>query len=175
MKLECDLGKIKKISEEKEEENFRFRSLVKQIDYNHNEFLKITKSVHNQINCRECANCCRVLSPVLEESDINRISAHLSMNSNTFMRNYLKKDKEEGKYKIAQKPCPFLTGKDCSIYSFRPKECVKFPHLLKREPITIRMLTFLGNASICPIVRILMKVDTPASYCKYLKDRFLIL
>lgn len=153
MILEYDLEKIKKISKEKEQENIEFRSLVKQIDFHHNEFLKIAKSVYRQINCRECANCCRVLNPILDESDVVRISKCFKMGKNDFVRDYLKEEKsEQGKYRIAKKPCHFLKGNDCSIYSFKPRECRSYPHLLKKEPITYRMLRFLDNAAICPIV-----------------------
>lgn len=52
--IEQDLDKIKKTSKEKEEVNFRFRLLMKQIDYNHRTFLTVSyKKAKEMVRMRE--------------------------------------------------------------------------------------------------------------------------
>ena len=120
-----------------------------------NTVLKQLPSLHKEafenINCLDCANCCKNYSPRIKTPDLKRISKHLKMKEGAFIEKYLVLD-NEGDYVVNTKPCPFL-GSDnyCSIYEVRPSDCKRFPYtdediFFKRQNITLK------NAAFCPIV-----------------------
>lgn len=81
-----------------------------------------------KINCLDCANCCKNISPIIYEKDIDRIARHLRIRPADFTRRYLRVD-DEGDYVFRNKPCPFLMPDNyCSIYSIRPRSCRDYPH-----------------------------------------------
>jgi Fe-S-cluster containining protein len=117
--------------------------------------LKVLPDLHEEafsnINCLNCAACCKSYSPRFKMPDIKRISKYLGMKETELIDKYLYQD-NEGDYVAKTKPCPFL-GSDnyCSIYDVRPTDCARFPYtdedvLLKRPLITIK------NSTFCPIV-----------------------
>ncbi len=78
------------------------------------------------------------------------------MKEGDFIETYLRVD-EEGDYVAKKMPCPFL-GEDnyCSIYDYRPSDCVRFPYtdedvIIKRPQLTIK------NSTFCPIVHYVME------------------
>jgi uncharacterized protein len=120
-----------------------------------NKVLKALPELHDaafsQINCLQCAACCKNYSPRFKTPDIKRISKHLGMKESMFIETYLKLD-EEGDYVTKAPPCPFL-GSDnaCSIYEERPSDCRRFPYtdedvILKRPALTLK------NSGFCPAV-----------------------
>ncbi len=120
-----------------------------------NKVLKQLPDLHEEafsnINCLDCAACCKNYSPRFKTPDIRRIAKHLKMKEGAFIEKYLLLD-EEGDYVVNRKPCPFL-GNDnfCSIYDIRPSDCSRFPYtdedvLLKRTTLT------LMNSTFCPAV-----------------------
>jgi len=120
-----------------------------------NKVLKALPDLHEEafsnINCLDCAACCKNYSPRFKTPDIKRISKHLKMKEGDFIETYLRVD-EDGDYVANSKPCPFL-GSDnyCSIYDVRPSDCERFPYtdedvILKRQPLTLK------NSTFCPIV-----------------------
>jgi Fe-S-cluster containining protein len=122
---------------------------------NKNTVLKQLPDLHEEafsnINCLDCAACCKNYSPRFKTTDIKRISKHLKQKEGEFIENYLKID-EEGDYVLQSKPCSFL-GDDnvCSIYDVRPSDCARFPYtdedvFLKRQPLTMK------NSEFCPAV-----------------------
>ena len=117
--------------------------------------LKVLPDLHEEaftnINCLDCAACCKNYSPRFKMPDIKRISKYLGMKETALIDQYLYQD-EEGDYVAKTKPCPFL-GSDnyCSVYDVRPSDCARFPYtdedvLLKRPLITIK------NSTFCPAV-----------------------
>ena len=120
-----------------------------------NKVLKALPDLHEEafsnINCLDCAACCKNYSPRFKTPDIKRISKHLKMKEGDFIETYLRLD-EEGDYVANSKPCPFLGADNfCSIYDVRPSDCERFPYtdedvILKRQPITLK------NSTFCPIV-----------------------
>ena len=76
MKVETDLKKIKKAAKRKEKENWEFRSFLKGHDIEIEEMDSIVHRIYEQvsreIDCRVCGNCCREISPVLEQYDIEK-------------------------------------------------------------------------------------------------------
>jgi RNase P subunit RPR2 len=59
-----------------------------------------------EINCLDCANCCRSLGPRVTETDIKRISKHLKLSTTVFIDQYLRID-EDNDYVFQAMPCPF--------------------------------------------------------------------
>lgn len=146
-----DIPTIQRLTKEKERENEYFRRKIKyEINYSHAEFLRIVEEVQSQIDCTQCGYCCQILSPIVTEGDIKRISSYLKLSPQEFTVRYLEQ-KEDHTYRIKTKPCFFLENKICTIYPIRPKECRDYPHLNKKEPIISRMYNFLNNVSMCPI------------------------
>lgn len=112
-------------------------------------------SLHNkissQINCLECANCCRSLGPRITDKDLERMAKILRMKAADVMAAYLRVD-EDGDMVFQSMPCPFLgTDNYCSIYENRPKACREYPHTDRKRFYQIYNLS-IKNASTCPIV-----------------------
>jgi len=116
--------------------------------------LKIHELHYNafeEIDCLECANCCRTLGPRFTDKDVERIAKSLRMKQADFIKQYLVVD-EDGDMVFQSMPCPFL-GSDnyCSIYEVRPKACREYPHTDRKKFHQIYKLS-VKNASTCPIV-----------------------
>jgi len=119
-----------------------------------NKMLKALPDLHEaafeQIDCLQCANCCKNHSPRFKQPDIKRIARSLNMKEGDLVANYLRLD-EEGDYVTKTKPCPFLAEDNtCNIYDDRPSDCERYPYtdedvLIKRINLTLK------NVTVCPI------------------------
>jgi len=151
--METNIGKIKEISEEKAEENWAFRAYLKECDIATEEIDAIVhrlyKEISAKIDCKACANCCKEITPVLDEEDIEELSGELGISNAEFKEEYLVKDEEGFKFKM--KPCPFLKDNSCLLHAYRPKDCRSYPHLHK-EGFVFRLMNVIANCSVCPIV-----------------------
>ena len=104
-----------------------------------------------QFSCLSCANCCSSISPIITQSDLDRLAKHLHIKSSEFLQKYLYMD-EDGDFVFKQTPCPFLgTDNYCSVYENRPKACREYPHTDRRKMIQILDLT-RKNCEYCPVV-----------------------
>ena len=157
MKVEGDLKIIKEAAMKKEDENWEFRSFLKGYDIEVEELDAIVhrlfESVSGEIDCTACGNCCRVVSPILQYKDIERLSRGLGIHPDNFKERFLKKDEEEYSEGLIfnKKPCPFLEGNMCSHYELRPEDCRSFPHLHKAD-FVFRLIGVVQNYEVCPIV-----------------------
>lgn len=105
----------------------------------------------NHIDCLECANCCKTLSPAITDRDVLRMASALKMKPSAFTEKYLHLD-EENDYVFNQTPCPFLLPDNyCSIYESRPKACRDYPHTDRKRFVQILDLS-LKNTFTCPVV-----------------------
>ena len=113
------------------------------------------EQVHDEIDCRECAECCRVTEVQLAKRDVEKLAKFLRLREKDFLDQYtmtgedgeliLKRTKEAG--------CVFLAGNECTVYEARPGNCERFPHVLKGAgSIPSRMWQFVDRAEFCPIV-----------------------
>ncbi|MDR0200304.1 MAG: YkgJ family cysteine cluster protein [Streptococcaceae bacterium] len=111
--------------------------------------LQVHEEVFSEIDCTQCANCCKTLGPLFTEADIERIAKHLHMSLQSFEATYLRVD-EDGDKVFQSMPCPFL-GDDnlCRIYDVRPKACREFPHTDRKKIYQINHLT-IKNTLYCP-------------------------
>jgi uncharacterized protein len=138
-----------------DEENYLFLRSLKFEDYGF-DVDKVTKELHETtfqvVDCMRCANCCKTKTPKFEESDVERISAHLNMASAEFIDRYREADPEEPPYRTRQTPCPLL-GEDnrCSVYEVRPTVCREYPYTDK-EGLSHRTMSVANNTLVCPAV-----------------------
>ena len=143
--IETDLSRIQQLSQEHDEENWEFRSWLKQnAPHNIDGIVKaLSQRYFALIDCRQCANCCRSLHVEFKKSELLTIAKTLGQSITTFERQFM----SEGK---VNPPCPMLDGKLCSIYENRPEVCRSYPHL-EQPHFTSRLMGVIENVAICPI------------------------
>jgi len=158
---------LRVLAERKENENWKFRSFLKQCDLDPDELDKlvteITDRVWAGIDCTTCANCCKQMSPTLSEEEIDRLSRQLGIQRQHFIDAYLEPSEsgDENPWRTRTKPCPFLEDNRCSIYDDRPNDCRGYPYL--HEPrFVFRTMGMIGRTSVCPIVYGVMEEWKPA-------------
>lgn len=145
------LEKLPQRAAEKKSENKRF--LAKLRKRPPRDLDRLMQGLHaeafNEINCLECANCCKTTGPLFTQADIGRIAGQLRLKPGEFVERYLRLD-EDGDYVLQQVPCPFLEADNsCRIYEIRPKACREYPHTDRKKFHQIAGLT-LKNTAICP-------------------------
>ncbi len=135
-----------------------------------NKLDKIMGELHilefEKIDCLECANCCKSISPAMNDSDVRRMASAVKRNVSDFIDAYVLLD-NEGDYVYRKAPCPFL-GEDnlCAIYDTRPRACREYPHTDRKRFYQILELT-AKNSKICPAVfNILVKLKEDPSLLK---------
>ncbi len=152
-RIEMDPARLEKLAEARWKDHVKLREELK-FDVPEEEvdalFHRIHDEVSKEVDCTQCANCCIHSTPVLEESDVQRVAVRLGITPEMVKQRYLKTD-SDGDLVFAAKPCPFLDDKRCSIYEDRPQDCRDYPHLHATD-MTRRLLNVLGNARTCLIV-----------------------
>ena len=116
---------------------------------------KIINELHEQafeqIDCLECANCCKSISPSIQDNDIQKIAKTLRIKPSAVVNKYMYLDDEQD-YVMNVSPCPFLMADNyCEIYNSRPLACKGYPHTDRNKMHQILNLT-LKNTLICPAV-----------------------
>ena len=138
------LERIKVLSERNEIENLDFRRWLK--NYAPHDVDEIMKALSQKyfalIDCKECANCCRVLELEFTEPELHTIAKSMEQSIDEFKKRFV----VEG----IMKPCPALEGNLCSIYEGRPDVCRSYPHFEKPAFIS-RLYGVLDSIGICPI------------------------
>ena len=152
MKLETDLKTIKRLAEEREDENWRFRTFLKQCDNKEIDAIvhRLLEGIAPQIDCSTCRNCCMELHPECDEAEIERLTGLLELSKEEFKERYMV-ERGEGTFYIQGPPCPFLREMRCTIEAARPQGCRDYPYLHK-EDFTFRLMAVVSNCAICPIV-----------------------
>ncbi len=114
-------------------------------------FQNLHEEVFAEVNCLECANCCKSLGPKLNNNDIRRISGVLRIKVSEFEEKYLRLDEDQD-HVFAKMPCAFLEEDNtCIIYEDRPRACREYPHTDQRRIHKILDIT-LKNIETCPAV-----------------------
>ncbi len=131
------------------------RTSSKELD---KQFREAHGDVFDEIDCLECANCCKTTSPIFRDVDIERLSKRLRVTHTEFAEQYLNLD-NEGDYVLKSSPCVFLQEDNkCSVYEDRPKACREYPHTDRKKMHQILSLT-MKNTMVCPaVVRIMEKI-----------------
>jgi uncharacterized protein len=150
-----DLVQIRTLGEKKREENLRFRKHMKSRDHSDRILRRIAEDVESQIDCTECANCCRVASVRVSARDVERLAGFLRIAPDRFLAEYAAESEDEGAIlrRDSASGCVFLSGQECTVYEARPDICQRFPHLVRGQgSIASRMWEFVDRACYCPIV-----------------------
>lgn len=96
--METNLNTIKKLSKQKWDENWEFRYFLKGYDISLKKLDSIVhrhyEQVSAQIDCTQCANCCKEVHPILNRADIKNFSTGLGISTTEFQEKYLTKDDE---------------------------------------------------------------------------------
>ena len=150
-----DLVQIKLLGEKKREENLRFRKHMKAHDHSDRILRRIAVDIEEQIDCTQCANCCRVATAKVAERDIERLAKYLRVKPAQVLADYVVESEEEGLVLRRDKKsgCVFLSGNECTVYDARPESCQRFPHVVRGNgSLASRMWEFVDRACYCPIV-----------------------
>ncbi|HYZ84243.1 MAG TPA: YkgJ family cysteine cluster protein [Bryobacteraceae bacterium] len=149
-----DLVQIRRLGENKRDENERFRRFLKSHNFVERQFRRIAQQVEDSIDCTVCANCCREATVRLNERDIPKLAKFLGVKPGVFIRDYTEETEDEGLIlKRSEEGCIFLEETTCTVYEARPHNCEYFPHLLRGEgSLQSRMWEFKDRACYCPIV-----------------------
>ena len=152
-----DLVQIRLLGEKKRAENERFRRHLKTHDHSDRILRRIAEGIQDQIDCTQCANCCRTSTTQVSERDIDRLARHLRITPERFIAEFTQPDDEEKDARnlkfTKEAGCAFLEGNLCSVYDARPDICQRYPHLVRGNgSIASRMWSFVDRASVCPIV-----------------------
>lgn len=114
---------------------------------------RIAAEVSAQIDCTQCANCCRNLHVCLVPADAARLARGFDVPVSAILDQYV--DRANGKRlgewaTIKGRPCPLLNGKLCSVYEHRPETCREYPNFTPDFRWT--MTDTIGGAALCPII-----------------------
>ena len=105
-----------------------------------------------KIDCLDCANCCKKMSPTYKKSDVKRIAKHLGMTFQQYYDKYLEREEGSKDYLNKSLPCQFLQKDNkCGIYRIRPLDCRGFPHTQYRDFKLYISGTHIQNIEYCPI------------------------
>ncbi|SDC40245.1 YkgJ family cysteine cluster protein [Williamwhitmania taraxaci] len=110
---------------------------------------ELHEEAFDRIDCLDCANCCKSISPSITDRDIDRMAKELRIRPSEVISRYLYLD-SDGDYVYKCQPCPFLMADNyCSIYESRPKACREYPHTDRRKFDQLLDLT-IKNTYVCP-------------------------
>jgi Fe-S-cluster containining protein len=149
-----DLVQIRRLGEQKRDENLRFRSYLKRHDHSDRRLRRLGEQIEAAIDCTQCANCCRVAEAGVKDRDIKKLARFIGVTEEEFRRDFTQHGEfKEVILKRTEAGCIFLKDNLCSVYEARPRSCVNFPNLVRGEgSIASRMWQFVDRASYCPIV-----------------------
>ena len=145
---------IRRLGEKNRPGNLRFRRWIKSHTYVERRFRRAAEEIQAAIDCRQCAECCRVAEIQIAGRDIENLARHLGISRARFVEQYTGEDQHGASIlKRTKAGCVFLDGNDCTVYEARPGNCDRFPHLLRGSgSLESRMWEFVDRATYCPIV-----------------------
>jgi uncharacterized protein len=149
-----DLVQIRRLGEKKLDENKRLRQHLKRHSFVERRLKRVAEEIEDQIDCRACANCCRVATTKITERDAGKLARFLGIGVGRFLSEYTSKSEDEGLIlKRTSDGCVFLSGNDCTVFEARPHTCDDFPHLVRGAGSFLsRMWEMPDRATYCPIV-----------------------
>ncbi|MCC6587783.1 MAG: YkgJ family cysteine cluster protein [Bryobacterales bacterium] len=150
-----DLVQIARLGEKNRAENEALRKHMKRHHFVEKRLRRISEDIYDAIDCRECANCCKVATTRLLPRDVERLAKFFRLHPDRFLRDYCAESEEEGIIlkRTEEHGCIFLDGNLCSVYEARPSTCQDFPHLINGAgSLESRMWEMIDRACYCPIV-----------------------
>ena len=157
--MKSDYSDLEKLAQQKEDENWKFRSFLKFYDDMSDEEIdslvfKLADVIGSEIECTNCGRCCRELKPMLSEKHQQRLANRLTITIEQLRKRYLEYEDcgDEPGWRIKDTPCPFQEGDNrCVVYENRPDNCREYPYLHKPE-FSCRTWGMIERTFICPIV-----------------------
>ena len=148
-----DLVQIRRLGESKRAENERLRKHLKRHPFAERRIRPLAEQIEESIDCRTCANCCKVATVRLAERDVVKLAKYLRTTPASFVRDFAEITDEGMILRRNSSGCVFLSGNDCTVYDVRPGNCADFPHTVRGEGSFLsRMWEFTDRACYCPIV-----------------------
>lgn len=112
---------------------------------------KLHVEVFKEVDCLDCANCCKSIPPLINQEDVKRISKYLNIPISDLYKNHVTID-EDGDMVLNTTPCIFLLPDNkCKIYEVRPTGCREYP-LTDQNLFADNMDQHAMNAYYCPAV-----------------------
>src|SRR5580700_434208 len=87
-----DLIQIRRLGEKNRVDNLRFRKWIKSHNFVERQFRHAAEEVQDAIDCRQCAECCRVTDVQLAERDIAKLARFLGIPEQRFLAEYTSLD-----------------------------------------------------------------------------------
>jgi uncharacterized protein len=149
-----DLVQIRRLEQQKRGENSRFRAYLKHHRHSDRRLRRFGEDIEAEIDCTQCANCCRVTEVGITERDIEKLAKFIGLSEREFVQQFTATDAAGVRIlKRNEKGCVFLEGNLCTVYEARPHNCANFPHVVRGTgSIASRMWEFLDRAGYCPII-----------------------
>jgi Fe-S-cluster containining protein len=151
-----DLVQIRQSGTALNAENQHFRRYVAAHHLAIEPFQILATQIQQQIDCRNCANCCRYSIVAAGESDIERVAAYLGVDAEEVRHLYTDQDPDTPNGRILRSNpdgCVFLDGNLCVVYEARPKACRDFPHVTPgARSLGGRFSSLCRWAALCPII-----------------------
>jgi Fe-S-cluster containining protein len=114
---------------------------------------RIAQPIVAAIDCTQCANCCRGLLVSLVPSDAERLADAIDIPVEHVVTQYvdLERGREVEEWGVFRhRPCVFLRGNLCSVYSHRPESCRTYPLFTPDFRWTLEHT--IAGAGTCPII-----------------------
>jgi uncharacterized protein len=153
LKVEIDLQRIASAAIEKQSENARFKEFLRPIPTRQVDaaVAEINKQVSAAVDCTQCANCCRVLEPPVDKTEINRLAKSKQLSAKEFADSFVGEEASTSIEFLRCQPCIFLQANKCGIYNERPASCADYPHV-HQPNFKYRWKSVMTNYTLCPIV-----------------------
>ncbi len=137
---------LKRIAENREEENYEFRAFLKNQDDKEVDRLvhRYHKELYSEEFCKSCMNCCREYSVELDDEEQKAAAELLKISVEELNEKYLSNDG-------ASSTCSFFKDNKCLIEEAKPGNCIEYPYTQK-EGFVFRLLSIVENYSVCPLV-----------------------
>lgn len=150
--MKATIENLSKLAEEKKAETKKYFAKLRKKSPRRLDLImqELHENEFAQMDCLDCANCCKTTSPIFTNRDIARISKYLKVKEHQFIYTYLHQDEDDFMV-LKNAPCVFLDESDnsCIIYSVRPKACSEYPHTNRKRFVQLTQLT-LANIKVCP-------------------------
>ena len=149
-----DLVQIRRLGQQKRSENFRFRAYLRNHRHSDRRLRRFGEEIEAEIDCTQCANCCRVSEVGITDRDIDKLAKFIGVTREEFLRDSTQRDEANDLIlKKTDAGCIFLKDNLCTVYEARPQNCANFPHLVRGAgSIDSRMWQLVDRAEFCPIV-----------------------
>lgn len=146
---------IRRLAREKEAENLEFRRHLRAHPGLEQRFDATAQEVARQVDCTQCANCCRETRVDVAADEVAAIAGYLGCTVEQAVRQYTETDPADHRRVIRQvkDACVFLDGNLCMVYEARPRACHDFPYVgVHASVLGSRMSSMFSHAWFCPIL-----------------------